>query len=83
MIKKNINRNIGKSQKCRVRYGNRSEFDVLIVNINDGERIHKYSVDAKYLSSQKDSIYFYPETKNGVVTIRWNHEIENYVNKVQ
>ena len=39
MIEKIINRNIGKSQKCRVKYGNNSEFDLLIVNINDGERV--------------------------------------------
>lgn len=78
-----INRNIGKSQKCRVKYGSNSDFDVLIVNINDGEKIRIYSIDAQHLSSQKDSIYFYPRIKNGVVTIKWNHEIENYVNEVQ
>lgn len=81
MIEKIINRNIGKSQKCRVKYGNNSEFDLLIVNINDGERVRKFSIEAKHLSSEKDSIYFYPETKNDVVTIRWNHEIENYITK--
>lgn len=83
MIEKIINRNIGKSQKCRVKYGNNSEFDLLIVNINDGERVRKFSIEAKHLSFEKDSIYFYPETKNDVVTIRWNHEIENYINEVQ
>ncbi len=83
MIEKTVKRNIRQSKNCRVKYGNSSEFDVLIVEINDGEKIRKYSIDAKYLSPQKDSIRFYPETKNGVVTIKWNHEIENYVNEVQ
>jgi len=83
MIEKIINRNIGKSQKCRVKYGNSSDFNVLIVNINDGKRTRIYSIDAQHLSSQKDSIYFYPKIKNGVVTIKWNREIENYVNEVQ
>ncbi len=80
---KTVKRNIRHSKNCRVNYGNCSEFDVLIVEINDGKRIRKYSINAKYLSPHKDSIRFYPETNNGVVIIKWNHEIENYINEVQ
>ena len=83
MIEKIINRNIGKSQKCRIKYGSSSDFNVLIMNVNDGKRTRIYSIDAQHLSSQKNSIYFYPEIRNGVVTIKWYREIENYVNEVQ
>lgn len=74
---------VSESQKCRVKYGSSSDFDVLIVNINDGERTRIYSINAQHLSSQKDSIYFYPKAKNGMVTIKWIREIEDYINEAQ
>ena len=77
-----INRNIARSKKCRCRYDNPIDFDVLQVNITYNAKTSSYQIDSNHLSSDKDSIYFYPSTENGCLEIQWNKEIADYIHRV-
>jgi len=76
---KTVNRNIRKSEKCRCKYGKPIRFDILQVNIKYNGDILTFEVDSKYLSPEKDSIYFYPSVENGKLEIRWNKDIADYI----
>lgn len=80
---KTVNRKIRVSKKCRCKYNDATSFDVLQVNIAYNNIIETYQVEAKFLSKEKDSIYFYPSIVNNRLIIRWNKEIESYISKIK
>ena len=81
---KTVNRNILKSEKCRCRYrySKPIKFDILKVNITYNGETLSYQVDAKYLSPDKDSIYFYHSIENGQLEIQWNKEVADYIHRI-
>ena len=79
---KTVNRNIAKSENCRCKYGKPIKFDILQVNITYNGETLSYQVDAKHLSPDKDSIYFYPSVENGCLHIEWNKDIANYIRRL-
>ena len=57
MEPKNINLKIhGKNHYRRVKYNDKSKFDMLIVNLNDGISERKFQIESKYLTDM-DSIH--------------------------
>lgn len=81
---KTVNRNILKSEKCRCRYRYHKpiKFDILQVNITYNGETSCYQVDAKHLSPDKDSIYFYPSIENGQLEVKWNEEVADYIHRI-
>ena len=77
-----VNRNIGKSENCRCKYGKPIEFDILQVNITYKGETLCYQVDAKHLSPDKDSVYFYPSIENGHLVIQWNKDIADFIHRI-
>lgn len=64
----------------RIRYNDKSDFDMLIVNLNDGISERKFQIESKYLTD-KDSIHLkYDPVFHGV---SWSpKEIINHVVEV-
>ncbi len=79
---KTINRNIAKSEKCRCKYGKSIKFDILQVNITYNGKTSSYQIESENLSTDKDSIYFYPTIDNGCLYIKWNEGIANYIHRI-
>jgi len=79
---KTVNRNIAKSEKCRCKYGKPIRFNILQLNITYNGETSSYQIEAKHLSPDKDSIYFYPSTENGCLEIQWNKEVADYIHRV-
>ena len=79
---KTVNRNIAKSEKCRCKYGKPIRFNILQLNITYNGETSSYQIEAKHLSPDKDSIYFYPSIKNGQLEIQWNKEVADYIHKI-
>lgn len=77
-----VNRNIRKSENCRCKYGKPIKFDILQVNITYKEETLCYQVDAKHLSPDKDSVYFYPSIENGQLVIQWNKDIVDFIHRI-
>ena len=46
----------GKNYNRRIRYNDKSDFDMLIVNLNDGISERKFQIESKYLTDN-DSIH--------------------------
>ncbi|MBR5061445.1 MAG: hypothetical protein IKX24_04795 [Prevotella sp.] len=78
-----VNRNIANSDNCRCKYGKPISFDILQVNISYNGETLTYQIDSKYLSHDKDSIYFYPSIKNGILDIQWNKEVADYIHRIR
>lgn len=79
---KTVNRNIAKSEKCRCKYGKPIRFNILQLNITYNGETSSCQIEAKHLSPDKDSIYFYPSIKNGQLEIQWNEEVADYIHKI-
>lgn len=79
---KTVNRNIALSKNCRCKYGDASMFDILQVNINFNGNVESWQVEAKHLSTNKDSIHFYPFINEGKLTIKWDNGVSSYIHKL-
>lgn len=56
----------GKNYRRRVRYNNKRDFDMLIVNLNDGISERTFQIESKYLTD-RDSIHLkYDPVSHGV-----------------
>ncbi len=65
----------------RVKYNDRKEFDVLVVNLQDGTRNRSFQVESKYLP-ETDSIHlkYNPDTHE----VSWSPKsIINHVNEIK
>lgn len=82
MSKKVVRRTIAESKICRVKYDKLEGFDLLEVRITHKDRIYVYEIESKFLSTKKDSIYFYPKNKSGNLVIQWDQEAEKYIRLV-
>lgn len=81
MGNKTVNLKIsGKNYNRRVKYNDKSDFDLLIVNLNDGISERKFQIESKYLTD-RDSIHLkYDPVSHGV---SWSpKEISNHVVEV-
>jgi hypothetical protein len=79
---KTVNRNIAISKNCRCKYGKLIKFDILQINITYNGDTSSYQVDAKHLSPDKDSIYFYPSIENRQLEIQWNKDVVDCIHRI-
>ena len=64
-------RTLRESENCRIKYGDPRSFDILNIKITEGSDVYVYQIEAKHLSTQTDSIHFYPTKTNGKLNIEW------------
>ena len=73
---------IKKSENCRIKYGDCRSFDILEITIKDGDDTYIYQVEAKHLSTEVDSVHFYPQRENGMLKVKWVEWVAPYMNLV-
>lgn len=65
----------------RVRYNDRSQFDLLIVNVTDGTKVRSFQIESVHLTD-KDSIHLKFDPDNHSVT--WSpKEVNKYVTEIE
>lgn len=82
MTTKTINLTINEGNYYRrVRYNDRSQFDLLIVNVTDGTKVRSFQIKSAHLTD-KDSIHLKFDPDNHNVT--WSpKEVNKYVTEIE
>ncbi|MCM1354962.1 MAG: hypothetical protein NC212_00980 [Staphylococcus sp.] len=70
------------SSKYRVRYGNSSDFNRLVVVCNHGGKSKIFETDAANLPKGKDSIHFHAEKTGNTFVIKWCGNAGEYMMEV-
>lgn len=89
MVKiKEVNRNVKfdsrqPDSKYRCKYGNRSDFDILRINITLNNYTETYEIEAQFLP-EKNSIHFNARpSRNGFEVYDWTKAVAKHIRKVE